>query len=346
MNNQLHKKTSKPLSLIISVLVIMVTVFGAVTTTSAATDTATVSFEGNGATSNTFKTQVYTFGKTGQMFVGSIAKKGYSFAGWTKTPDGSGKAYKMNGAVIDSWIGNVATNYGGKITLYAQWKPATATVTFDGNGATSNTFGTQTYTYGKTGQNFVGSIAKKGYSFAGWTKTSDGTGKAYKMNGAVIDSWIGNVASNNNGKITLYAQWTPVTATVTFDGNGAASNTFGTQTYTYGESGQYFRGTIERPGYIFLGWSFSSEGPARYKLNGGVIDNWIKDVAAKYSGSVTLYAIWSEHEHSYTSSVEKEATCAEAGVTRYECECGDSYTEEIPATGDHSYESTDYKEPT
>ena len=35
------------------------------------------------------------------------------------------------------------------------------------------------------------------------------------------------------------------------------------------------------------------------------------------------------HEHSYTSSVTKEATCTEKGVMTYSCECGDSYTEEI-----------------
>lgn len=37
-----------------------------------------------------------------------------------------------------------------------------------------------------------------------------------------------------------------------------------------------------------------------------------------------------EHEHSYTSEVTKEATCTETGTTTYTCECGDSYTEEIP----------------
>ena len=43
------------------------------------------------------------------------------------------------------------------------------------------------------------------------------------------------------------------------------------------------------------------------------------------------------HTHSYTAAVTKEATCAEAGIMTYTCSCGDSYTEEIPATGNHSY---------
>ena len=45
-----------------------------------------------------------------------------------------------------------------------------------------------------------------------------------------------------------------------------------------------------------------------------------------------------QHTHNYTGSITKEATCTEAGVRTYTCYCGDSYTENIPATG-HSYVS-------
>ena len=45
-----------------------------------------------------------------------------------------------------------------------------------------------------------------------------------------------------------------------------------------------------------------------------------------------------QHTHNYTGSITKEATCTEAGVRTYICSCGDSYTENIPATG-HSYVS-------
>ena len=43
-------------------------------------------------------------------------------------------------------------------------------------------------------------------------------------------------------------------------------------------------------------------------------------------------------EHEYSDEITKEATCAESGEITYSCpKCGDSYTEEIPATGDHDY---------
>lgn len=45
-----------------------------------------------------------------------------------------------------------------------------------------------------------------------------------------------------------------------------------------------------------------------------------------------------EHIHSYTESVTKEPTCTEAGEKTSTCECGDTKTETIPATG-HNYDS-------
>ena len=42
------------------------------------------------------------------------------------------------------------------------------------------------------------------------------------------------------------------------------------------------------------------------------------------------------HVHRYTKTVSKKQTCTESGLYVYTCSCGDSYTEEIPATG-HKY---------
>lgn len=75
---------------------------------------------------------------------------------------------------------------------------------------------------------------------------------------------------------------------VSFDGNGATSNTFAPQTYITGRSGQKFVGTIDRPGYTFLGWSTAKNGTAKYSLNNAVSDSWIK----KNAGYKVLYAVW------------------------------------------------------
>jgi bacterial surface protein 26-residue repeat/bacterial surface protein 26-residue repeat/bacterial surface protein 26-residue repeat/bacterial surface protein 26-residue repeat/bacterial surface protein 26-residue repeat/bacterial surface protein 26-residue repeat len=51
------------------------------------------------------------------------------------------------------------------------------------------------------------------------------------------------------------------------------------------------------------------------------------------------------HIHNYVGTITKEPTCTEAGEKTYTCDCGDSYTEEIPATG-HHYTGTITREPT
>ena len=49
------------------------------------------------------------------------------------------------------------------------------------------------------------------------------------------------------------------------------------------------------------------------------------------------------HTHSYTDVITTEATCEEDGVKTFTCECGDSYTEPISATG-HIFENYIYNE--
>lgn len=46
------------------------------------------------------------------------------------------------------------------------------------------------------------------------------------------------------------------------------------------------------------------------------------------------------HEHSYAEAITKTATCTEAGVKTYTCTCGDTYTEEIAATG-HDFDGSE-----
>lgn len=45
------------------------------------------------------------------------------------------------------------------------------------------------------------------------------------------------------------------------------------------------------------------------------------------------------HEHSYTASITKTATCTESGTKTYTCSCGDTYTETVLATG-HDFDGS------
>ena len=45
------------------------------------------------------------------------------------------------------------------------------------------------------------------------------------------------------------------------------------------------------------------------------------------------------HTHSYSESVTANPTCSSNGTKTFTCSCGDSYTESIPATGQHTWEA-------
>ena len=79
-----------------------------------------------------------------------------------------------------------------------------------------------------------------------------------------------------------------------------------------------------------------------YKAEPDTYDVTFTAVAGGKTGPViggTRYAI-DVHAHAYTEKVTKAATCTENGVRTYTCSCGDTYTEDIPATG-HSYICTE-----
>ena len=56
------------------------------------------------------------------------------------------------------------------------------------------------------------------------------------------------------------------------------------------------------------------------------------------TSATLLTACKDEHTHSYTKQITAEATCTEKGVITYTCSCNDTYTEEIPATGEHTWD--------
>ena len=49
--------------------------------------------------------------------------------------------------------------------------------------------------------------------------------------------------------------------------------------------------------------------------------------------NATIHYNYSIHEHSYTEEITKQPTCTEEGEKTFTCDCGDTYTETIPAKG-------------
>ena len=124
---------------------------------------------------------------------GTLARTGYTFAGWNTLADGSGTSYAAGSGSIPM--------AGGNITLYAKW---TATLTYNANSATTGTVPTDTTAYtstqSATTSNNTGTLARTGFTFAGWNTLANGSGTSYAAGSGSIPMAGGN--------ITLYAKWT------------------------------------------------------------------------------------------------------------------------------------------
>lgn len=119
------------------------------------------------------------------------------FRGYTST---------SNGAFVPKFY-----KYTAGSTTYANYSTSvvvTYTVTYDANGATSGTVPTDDNEYAEDDEVTVlgntGSLAKTGYTFAGWNTQADGNGTNYTA---------GTGTFNITDDVTLYAKWNAKTIT-------------------------------------------------------------------------------------------------------------------------------------
>ena len=134
------------------------------------------------------------------------------------------------------------------------------------------------------------------------------------------------------------------TVTVSYSSGDVYADVPGSEWNTAGSSftAAYMNASVE--GKQFTGWQLSYG-------NGSVVD-----VAPGYSfqpyADCTLVAQWEDvtvepepepvpdvHEHNWVQTGETPASCTEDGIAYFSCECGETATQPIPATG-HSYVDT------
>ena len=213
--------------------------------------TYTVTYEGNGSTSGTAPNDptLYASGSTVTVLGnGSLAKNGYTFSNWNTAANGSGTSY-------------VATNQftiTENSTLYAQWTSITYTVIYEGNGSTSGTAPVDTSSPYASGSTVTvlgnGSLQKNGYTFYNWNTAANGSGTSYA---------VGSTFTITADKV-LYAQWTSITYTVTYEGNGSTSGTAPVDTSSPYASGSTVtvlgNGNLEKSDYTFSNWNTAANG--------------------------------------------------------------------------------------
>jgi uncharacterized repeat protein (TIGR02543 family) len=232
-----------------------------------------LTYNSNGATSGAVPTDAtnYNIGNSAVVAgnTGSLARTGYSFAGWTLAADGSGTVYQS---------GQTLTWGSASQTLYAKWTANTYTISYNTNGATgAQTNSSDSYTTGSTAVTLsaVGTMAKTGYTFAGWSTSAAGS---------VI---VGTFTTSAN--VTLYAIWNIRSIAVTYAKGSAASASFisfpANTSANYGTRVTLSNNidssvTYSSSTYAFVGWS---DGTSLYQPG------------AQYllgATDVTLTAIW------------------------------------------------------
>lgn len=193
---------------------------------------------------------------------------GYTFAGWATSPDGSGARYAPGAR----WTAN------GTLTLYAQWTPGQASLTYDGNGATGGKTDPQT---GKTDEKINvrdNGFTRDGYTFVTWNTQADCKGNAVKPN----SEWT------LRGSSTLYACWAGNAQTLTYHGNGATGGNTAAQSGKTGDELTTNANGFTRDGYTFVRWDTAKDGSG---IAYGEGKNGVSQYVMKPAGN-DLYAIW------------------------------------------------------
>ena len=160
-------------------------------------------------------------------------------------------------------------------------RPTSVKVTFDANGG-SGTMALESEPYARSSPLNANAFTYLGYTFAGWNTSPAGDGIGYANGQAVT------LTAN----VTLYAQWTAQTVSITFDANGG-TGTMALESEPYGTSVPLSANAFTNPGDTFAGWSTSPGGGGASFGNGQIV---------RFTVSLTLYAQWSSGYQGSTST--------------------------------------------
>lgn len=240
--------------------------------------TYTIAFDGNGHTSGSTACMTCTYDVTSKLTANGFTKTGYHFVGWNTKADGSGTTYTNRQSVL-----NLSSTNGATITLYAQWETNAYSIGFDGNGHTGGSTSGMTMKFDESKSLTTNGYTRTGYTFKNWNTKANGTGTSYSNR-----QTVSNLTTTNGGTVILYAQWTPITYKIVFNGN---SNTGGSTSYMamkYDIAANLTENGFVKTGYVFTGWNTKADGSGtRYTNRQSVIN-----LTATDGDVINLYAQW------------------------------------------------------
>lgn len=179
------------------------------------------------------------------------------------------------------------------VTLGAKTSYAVKYNANGGSGAPS----AQTKWHGETLKLQSGTPTRTGYNFSGWNTKADGSGTSY----AAGANYTGNAA------VTLYAKWTAITYTVSYNANNG-SGTMANQTKTHGTDLTLRTNTFTRTGYDFKNYNTKANGSGSSYSSGG-----------KYTANAaaTMYAQWTIKTYKVTYNANNGTGAPSAQTKTY-----------------------------
>lgn len=216
-----------------------------------------VTLNTNGGTINAGNVTSYTYG-TGATLPTNVTRTGYGFSGWYD-----------NSGLTGSAVMNISATATGNKTYWAKWTVHTHAFAWDfAGGSTSSTTHTpanNALAYGSAiSYPANNTMTKTGYTFA---------------------SWSSSATTMPDNDLTITANWSVVTYSLTYEGLEGASNsnpatyTIETATITLADPGT-------RSGYTFTGWTCGGSP--------------ITQIALGSTGDKTITANWSAVTYNLT----------------------------------------------
>ena len=224
-----------------------------------------VTFVANGGTPAPANQQVIRGGRIREPSP-MIHNAGHGFGGWF-----------TNANFTEEWNFAVGTIDSG-LTLYAKWVETYHTVIFISNGGTPAP-ANQNVVFGKRLAS-PSAMTRTGESFGGWFSNSNFTGSEWNFAEDPVTS-----------RLTLYAKWSPVTYTITFEANtGNPNQNPPAQNLMYGS-------LINKPAAI----NFDGHGFGGWFTDSNFANNALWDFfTGTVNRNITLYAAWDERRYTIT----------------------------------------------
>lgn len=231
-----------------------------------------ITYHLNGGSNNINNPAGYTV-STNTITLATPTREGYTFLGWYTDSSFRNK------------ITSIPKGSAGDKVLYASWSANTNTINYNANGGSGTVSGQQIKT-GESAYLKENFFTREGYTFKGWSTAK---------NGSVEYSNRAYYTMGTSSSVTLYAIWEANTNIINFNANGG-SGTMSSQTGKTGETIFLKANTFTRSGYIFAGWATSASGTVKYTNQ--------SSYTISTTSSVTLYAVWTSANASYSVGLE------------------------------------------